>query len=150
MTDEHSPATLELTVGKVAGIAGVPTDVLRGLCERGHIRARRGTAGTWYLNPADVPDRTQMRGILGDEYRAALQDVQAHIRALNVELEALNLDCDEALHALDTDPHAAPPQLGADLTADDRTGRPMLDAVHELMHASVWVRLRHRDLLAIS
>lgn len=142
--------TVELTVGKVAKIAGVPTDVLRGLCERGHVPARRGTAGSWYLDPADAPSAAQMRRILADEYRAALHDVQKAVRAIDVELEAVKLDCAEALDALERDPDASPPALGNDLRPAGRSETPMVEAVYELMHLSVWVSIRHRELTLLS
>lgn len=138
--------TVELTVATVAKVAGVPTDVLRGLCERGHIRARRGTADNWYLDPADAPSATQMRQILAAEYRTALQDVQKAVRAIGVELEAVKLDCAEALDALDRHPDALPPALGNDLRPADRRQTPMVEAVYELMHLSVRVSIRHREL----
>lgn len=142
--------TVELTVGKVAKIAGVPTDILRRLCEQGHVRARRGSAGNWYMDPADAPDAATVRTIVVQEYRLALQQVEATIRRIEVEVESVKLDCREALEALNADPASRPPALGNDLRSPGRSDTPLGEAVRDLDWNSLEVSLRHRALREMS
>jgi hypothetical protein len=131
----------EVTVGQAAKTAGVPTDVLRTLCEAGKVPARKGERGHWYLDPADIPTREWVLEAVRQQYRQDVAGAQEAMVRLTREVEAMQLDLAEA--AEDLTGHG---RLGNDLRAFGDRDSPFELAQHNLWAKLLDVRLTHRRL----
>jgi hypothetical protein len=87
---------------------------------------------------------------VSQEQRFTLQQLQATIRRIEVELESVRLDCLEALDALDANPDARRPALGNDLRSPGRSDTPLGEAVRALDLNCLDLSLRHRALREMS
>lgn len=124
-TDEN------VTLGQAARQIGVPTDVLRDLCDCGLVRSERRRAGHRYLKAQDLPDLQWIDEQVTQLYRQAVLNAQASARRVAVELEAIMLDLAEAAADL---PGQQP--LGEDLRRCHELSGSFNDAVCGLRDAT--------------
>jgi hypothetical protein len=131
----------EVTVGQAAKTAGVPTEVLRELCEARRVRARKGERGHWYLDPADIPTRDWVFEAVRQKYRDDIAGAQEAMGRFMREVEAVQLDLNEAAQ---------------DTTGEGRLGNDLLafgTGPFERASQTLWLRLMqlersHRHLQA--
>jgi hypothetical protein len=135
----------EMTVGQAAKAAGVPTDVLRELCEARKVPARKGERGHWYLDPADIPALEWVLEAVRQQYRDDVADAQEAMGRFTREVEAVQLDLNEA--AEDTTGRG---RLGNDLRSFSTMGGPFEMARHALMLRLMDVQMSHRRLQAMT
>jgi hypothetical protein len=131
----------EVTVGQAAKVAGVPTDVLRKLCEARKVLARKGERGHWYLNPADIPSREWVLDAVRQQYRQDVADAQEAMMRFTREVEGVQLDLNEA-----AEDATGQGRLGNDLLAFG-TG-PFERARHTLGRRLMQLEMTHRHLQA--
>lgn len=113
--------TEAVTVGQAAKRAGVPVEALRELCEARAVKAERTSRGHWHLMPEDIPSREYVGELLLQAYRASVADAQDTIARFVREVEAVQLDLNEAQDDLD-----GRARLGNDLRAVWPIQRPLL------------------------
>lgn len=131
-TDEN------VTLGQAARQIGVPTDVLRDLCDSGLVASERRRAGHRYLKAQDLPDRQWIDEQVTQRYRQAVLTAQASARRVAVELEAIALDLAEAAEDL---PGQKP--LGEDLRRCHELRGLFNDAVCDLRDATAEAATAH-------
>jgi hypothetical protein len=135
----------ELTVGQAAKTAGVPVEVMRELCEARRVPARKGERGHWYLNPEDIPTRDWVLDAVRQQYRADLQGAQEALARFTREVEAVQLDVNEA-----AEDATGLGRLGNDLRSLSSIDGPFERAHHSLSRRLLDVQLTHRRLQAIA
>lgn len=135
----------DVTVGQAAKTAGVPTEVLRELCDSRKVPARKGERGHWYLDPADIPTREWVLEAVRAQYREDVAGAQEAMARFTREVEGVQLDLNEAAD----DPTGAG-RLGNDLRGLGSMDGPFDRALRALTFSLLGVELTHRRLHAMS
>ena len=135
----------ELTVGQAAKSAGVPLEVLSGLCQSRKIPARKGERGHWYLQAQDIPSSGWILEAVRAQHREHVANAQEAMARFTREVEAVQLDLNEA--AEDVTGHG---RLGNDLRSFAAIDSPCERAKHSLMGKLLDVQLSHRQLQALA
>lgn len=87
----------DITVGQAAKRIGIPTEVLKELCDDGYVENRKGPGGHYYLDEDELPQLPWVSQLYEHRWRDQLEQLLLATKAVEREIESFKFDVEEAL-----------------------------------------------------